>query len=148
MTMGMMMMNDDWWKVTKIRAQQHAGNLATSPDEAIAVEASRILRKRDGKETRMMPIHDALFCFLALMYWYGGILDVLNNEGYTLLVMSPFVTLLCAFMVWRKHAGIREADDTMYDWAEEYRRSAADWKLQRNQEAKNHQPMGKYPPEE
>ena len=142
------MMNDDWWKVTKIRAQQIAGNLATSPDEAIAVEARRILRKRDGEETRIMPIYSMLFCFLALFYWYGGILDVLNDEGYTILVMSPFVTLLCACMIWRKHAGIREADDPIYDWAEEYRQSAADWKLQRNLESKNHQPMGKYPPDE
>ena len=142
------MMNDDWWKVTKLRAQQHAGNLATSPDEAVAVEARRILRKRDGEETRIMPIYSMLFCCLALLYWYSGILDVLNDEGYTLLAMSPLVTLVCAYMVWRKHAGIREADDSMYDWAEEYRQSAADWRLQRNQEAKNHQPMGKYPPDE
>lgn len=142
------MMNDDWWKVTKIRARQHACNLATSPDEAIAVEASRILRKRDGKETRTIPIHDMLFCFLALMYWCAGILDVLNDNGYILLMMTPLITLLSAYMIWSKHAGIKEANDTMYDWAEEYRQSAADWRFQRNQESKNHQPMGKYPPDE
>lgn len=146
--MEMRMMNDDWWKATKIRARQHAGNLATSRDEAIAVEASKILRKRDGEETRTMPMFSILSCCLALIYWCAGILDVLNDDGYTLLVMSPLVTLLCAYIVWRKHAGIKEADDTMYDWAEEYRQSAADWRFQRNQESKNHQPMGKYPPDE
>lgn len=134
------------WKNLKIRLQQKSGNYATTPEEAVVSEASRIIRRREQGRRRIF-IWTLAWEVITFMYWCVGISDYINYDSIGMLVASVFVTGFGIFYSWYVRAGVREADDPQYDWALKYRFEVMQWRIQREAEGKNCEPMKKYPPE-
>ena len=128
----------EWLRVEKSRQIDHAANLATSPDEAIAANAAKILRYRDdNRRARANSMIIVCFGMILCLYFYSLITDF----DWYWLFFTGFVTCALAFIAWRTNAGMKSAKDPRYDWAEEYAYDAMRWRDQRRAESKLHEPM-------
>lgn len=128
----------EWIQIERQRQIDLAANLATSPDEALAAEAAKILKYRNkeyrDKTGAMCTVTFGMICVLYL--W-----TLITQFDWVWAIATVFVFILTAFMLWRVISGMKSADDPRYDWATEYSYDAMRWKDQRRAENKLHQPM-------
>lgn len=128
----------EWLEVEKSRIIDNRARLATSPDEAIAHDASRILSFRDDHvRAKLNCTYIVLFGFVDCLYLYPLITDF--DWGW-LAITGIVIAVLCVYL-WGINAAMKSAKDPRYDWAEEYAAEALAWRQQRAEERKHHQPM-------
>lgn len=131
----------EWWEVEKSRIIDNRASLATSPDESIAHDASKILKYRnDHERAKLNCFMIVLTGFVECLYLYSMITDF----DWSWFVATVFITALLCFQMWITNLGMKSAKDPRYDWAEEYAAEALAWRQQRADERKHHQPMKEY----
>ena len=131
----------EWWEVEKSRIIDNRASLATSPDESIAHDSSKILRYRnDHDRAKANCTWIVLVGLVDCLYLYSLITDF----DWWWLALTGIVTAFLCLQVWITNAAMKSAKDPCYDWAEEYDAEALAWRQQRADERKHHQPMKEY----
>ena len=131
----------EWREVEKSRIIDNRASLATSPDEAIAHDASRILRFRnDHYRAKVNCTWIVLIGLVECLYLYS----LITTFDWAWVVTTGIITVFLCFQVWITNAAMKSAKDPRYDWAEEYAAEVLAWRQQRTEERKHHQPMKDY----
>lgn len=96
---------------------------ATSPDEAAAVSARRILRARDGGRKRVRE-QTALWAVGTMAYWGVGVIDYVCRQDLTNIILCWTLMISWFAWIWAYGQEVRAALDPAFDWAEAYREEA------------------------